>query len=229
MSDLTEYQQPGIDVTAVCKLKHADLWIAAKTLGSQAALARHLDIPPSELGEWINLKRVPPAEAVPSSKRWTKEYIASLESKLFALTHKTWDDLFPQHLRDNAAFLDCGKTIEHTARLQADALERYAIASTERMERLSLPSRNLERDEMRDEIRESLRVLDFRARDIIEFRYGLSDGVTHTLSETSNVFKVSKERIRQIEARALSTLRNSNAIRLLADERQLTKENPCQP
>ena len=88
------YESPGIDVTAVAKLKHADLWLASKKMGSQSALAKHLGISPSELGGWVNLKRVPPA--LPVGDRWTEDYMCQMEGKLLALTGKSWDELFPE-------------------------------------------------------------------------------------------------------------------------------------
>ncbi len=50
-------------------------------------------------------------------------------------------------------------------------------------------------------------VLDPRERTIISMRYGLQDGKTHTLDEVSVEFKLTRERIRQIEVKALRKLR----------------------
>jgi RNA polymerase primary sigma factor len=57
-----------------------------------------------------------------------------------------------------------------------------------------------------DQIADALELLDGRARQIIELRYGLADGHHHTLAELSSRFKLTRERIRQIEVRALRTL-----------------------
>lgn len=194
---------PGIDITAVTKLKHADLWEAAKRLGSQAALARRLGVSQSELGEWINLKRVPPASAVPGSARWTEDYLRDLEAELIALTGKSWEELFPPGLRNSAEFLDCKKTIEQTARLQAEALESYAIATAER---LSRSSARIDFDGLQASVANVLETLSYREREVIRLRYGLDDGHRFTIDEVAHIFKVTRERVRQIEAKAIRKL-----------------------
>lgn len=45
-----------------------------------------------------------------------------------------------------------------------------------------------------------------RERDILRMRFGLTDGKMHTLEETAQVFEVSRERVRQIESKALNRL-----------------------
>ncbi len=50
--------------------------------------------------------------------------------------------------------------------------------------------------------------LTFREREIIRLRYGLVDGYSYTLEEVGRIFKVTRERVRQIEAKAVSKLQN---------------------
>ena len=59
---------------------------------------------------------------------------------------------------------------------------------------------------MRVRIDEALDVLSWRERSIIELRYGLGDGYSYTLEEVGHIFKVTRERIRQIEAKAVRKL-----------------------
>jgi RNA polymerase primary sigma factor len=53
-----------------------------------------------------------------------------------------------------------------------------------------------------------LETLSWREREIIKLRFGLGDGYNYTLEEAAYVFQVTRERIRQIEARALQKLRD---------------------
>ena len=57
--------------------------------------------------------------------------------------------------------------------------------------------------------RECLGCLGQRERMVLEFRYGLNDGYNHTLEEVGRMFNVSRERIRQIEAKAIKLLRGA--------------------
>ncbi len=59
-----------------------------------------------------------------------------------------------------------------------------------------------------DQVRTSLDVLNERERQVLELRFGLVDGKDHTLEEVSQYFNVTRERIRQIEAKALRKLRH---------------------
>ncbi len=53
-----------------------------------------------------------------------------------------------------------------------------------------------------------LRTLTYREREIIKLRYGLGDGYTYTLEEVGRIFKVTRERVRQIEAKAVRKLQH---------------------
>ncbi|HET7144207.1 MAG TPA: sigma-70 family RNA polymerase sigma factor, partial [Anaerolineales bacterium] len=54
----------------------------------------------------------------------------------------------------------------------------------------------------------ALESLSEREREVLELRFGLRDGKEHTLEEVSRYFNVTRERIRQIEAKALRKLRH---------------------
>ena len=61
---------------------------------------------------------------------------------------------------------------------------------------------------LRDKIEQLLKTLTYREREIIRLRYGLGDGYTYTLEEVGRIFKVTRERVRQIEAKAVSKLQH---------------------
>ena len=59
---------------------------------------------------------------------------------------------------------------------------------------------------LRSRITDVLKTLSYREREIIKLRYGLGDGYSYTLEEVGHIFKVTRERIRQIEAKAVRKL-----------------------
>ena len=61
----------------------------------------------------------------------------------------------------------------------------------------------------KEEVSELLEALSERERQVIRLRYGLGDGKTHTLEEIGSILNVTRERVRQIEARALEKLRKN--------------------
>jgi RNA polymerase primary sigma factor len=69
------------------------------------------------------------------------------------------------------------------------------------------PSQTTARAMLRDLIKEIMIDLSDREQDILKMRFGLEDGVSHTLEEVGKTFGVTRERIRQIEAKALEKMR----------------------
>ena len=61
---------------------------------------------------------------------------------------------------------------------------------------------------LREKIEELLKTLTYREREIVRLRYGLCDGYCYTLEEVGRIFKVTRERVRQIEAKAVAKLQN---------------------
>lgn len=68
---------------------------------------------------------------------------------------------------------------------------------------------------LKDQIREVLADLSDRERKILAMRFGLDDGISRTLEEVGKVFGVTRERIRQIEAKALEKIRGNDKVRKL--------------
>jgi len=70
------------------------------------------------------------------------------------------------------------------------------------------PVRNANNGLLRQKIEALLKTLTYREREIIRLRYGLGDGYTYTLEEVGRIFKVTRERVRQIEAKAVRKLQH---------------------
>ena len=73
------------------------------------------------------------------------------------------------------------------------------------------------REMLREQIKNALAVLSEREREVLELRFGLLDGKEHTLEEVGQYFNVTRERIRQIEAKALRKLRHPTRSKNLRD------------
>ena len=70
---------------------------------------------------------------------------------------------------------------------------------------------------LREQIKEVLHTLTPREEHVLKLRYGLNDGRTHTLEEVGKEFNITRERIRQIEAKALRKLRHPSRSKRLKD------------
>jgi RNA polymerase primary sigma factor len=79
------------------------------------------------------------------------------------------------------------------------------------------PVEATDRSLLRDEVRRALGNLTQREREVIELRFGLNDDQDHTLEEVGKKLKVTRERVRQIEERAIRKLRHPTSSRLLKD------------
>lgn len=87
-----------------------------------------------------------------------------------------------------------------------------------------IPQDPIEAEEQRavdsELLRKAMRKLTYREQEILKLRYGIGDGYTYTLDEVSRIFKVTRERVRCIEAKGKEKL--ERAIRLTAPEWTLT-------
>jgi len=76
---------------------------------------------------------------------------------------------------------------------------------------------DLNRQSLRSSLSRALESLSFREREIIRLRFGLADGYSYTLEEVGTIFDVTRERVRQIEAKAVEKLRHPGSEVDLAD------------
>jgi len=80
----------------------------------------------------------------------------------------------------------------------------------------SSPPDSATTDMLRSRIEQVLKTLTYREREIIKLRYGIGDGYTYTLEEVGRIFKVTRERVRQVEAKAIRKLQHPVRSRKLA-------------
>jgi RNA polymerase primary sigma factor len=108
------------------------------------------------------------------------------------------------------------KKVRHIMKISQDIVSLEAPVGTEEDSKLGdfiedddalSPSDSTNRQLIKENIHEMLQYLSPRERKIIEMRFGLKDGVGHTLEEVGQEFNVTRERIRQIEAKVLQKLK----------------------
>ncbi|NLK72605.1 MAG: hypothetical protein GX285_06270 [Clostridiales bacterium] len=88
----------------------------------------------------------------------------------------------------------------------SDFIEDHTIISAERL---------AERRLLRQQVDEVLKTLSNREERVIRLRFGIDDGYDRTLEEVGNIFQVTRERIRQLEDKALSKLRHPTRAAML--------------
>jgi RNA polymerase primary sigma factor len=82
-------------------------------------------------------------------------------------------------------------------------------------ESVESPVHAASREMLKERIENVLSTLTFREREIIKLRYGIGDGYTYTLEEVGRIFRVTRERVRQIEAKAVRKLQHPVRARRL--------------
>jgi len=87
------------------------------------------------------------------------------------------------------------------------------------------PLYEMNQDSLKNRIADVLAALNYREREIIRLRYGLADGYTYTLEEVGKIFSVTRERVRQIEAKAVRKLQHPVRSRKLLG----FLDRPCNP
>jgi len=93
--------------------------------------------------------------------------------------------------------------------------EESSLGEFVRDEKTVSPSQAAARKLLRNRLKEILIDLSPREQKILEMRFGLKDGITHTLEEVGKEFGVTRERIRQIEAKSLERIRQHKGVKKL--------------
>ena len=122
-------------------------------------------------------------------------------------------DLPPEKIREILRIAQEPVSLETPIGEEEDTLLVDFLASEEQLEPEVAANRIL----MREQIRKIMSTLTDRERRVLELRYGIADGEMHTLEEVGKEFNVTRERIRQIEAKALHKLRHPSRWKIIKD------------
>lgn len=190
------------------KLKNGILWEAAKRLGSAAALARHLEISPSIMGQWLHFNHCPDFENPNHKERY-----ADIELKLMELTGCSLEEIFPPEIR-NKAFQQRQKRISAIVEMPIHQLIQVGAAP----QLPPAPDELLFNEDRKAIINHVLGELDPRQRQVVQMRFGLGPyRQEHILEDVARELNVSKNRVMQIEQKALNKLRHPSRSRQLKE------------
>jgi RNA polymerase sigma factor (sigma-70 family) len=158
-----------------------------------------------------------------NSNKKDKLFIVSLDSDyseelygkigINSFLHKEWRGISRRKIKlftTLSEFINdfTGKKVikQETIDTEKESIKEEEILQTSQDELLI--HRNQKLKQLRDYVKGAVSMLSPREQKIIEMRFGLIDGVPHTLNEVGQEFDVSRQRIRQIETRALAKIRN---------------------
>jgi len=220
-----EIQSPSAveqDLRLEMQVKNNVLWHAIfdKYDSVQAFCRAHkeLKISASIIGDLMRFRLYPfkKAQSVDSG-RWyySKEY-RSICLVLEKVLRIPVEDLFPKHLYDHLVGTETKKVVEVSS--------FTALPAATQKEILALPApaeepsdSESDRELLRVRIKDVLKTLSYREREILKLRYGISDGCSYTLEEVAQIFRVNRESVRQIEWKAISKLQQPSRSRQLED------------
>jgi len=180
---------------------YATWWIRQAITRSIADQARTIRIP-VHMVETINrLKKITRQIAQDKGRKPTEEEIAELM------------EITVSKLRDIVKIAQDPISLETPVGKEEDSKLGDFIEDRD----AETPASNVTAGLLREDIIEVMAALSPRERDVLRLRFGLDDGKTRTLEEVGQLFGVTRERIRQIEAKALRKLRHPNRSRRLRE------------
>jgi len=199
-----------VKIAADLRFKNGSLWEIVAKVGSSKALAAELNVNEQTVSNWLNLKYCPTAGVYENS------YTEEVERKLESIFGGPASEIFPPGLDELCKQM----RPEDRRRVTMAEVSREKLVdmTTKRAGRLCYTdnlSSQMDNETAGDKIKDALATLNERERKIIEFRYGLSDGHVYTLDECVSIFNVTRERIRQIEAKAIRKLQQPGRAGML--------------
>lgn len=194
-------------ITIRSKPLHAALYAAYLPYGSYARFAEDLGLSACAVLWWVNLRQYPRSAFCIGTQFFRKAYREKVDESLHRVVGITIDECWPPEVR---------RFIDETRELKTLILEQTVEVPMERLtgaicRQLTVEGeagRAVEQQETKAGITDAQRCLSYREREVIKLRYGLNGGPTYSLTEVGHIFKVTKQRIRQIEANAVRKMQH---------------------
>ena len=193
-----------LKVRVVSKAKNSILAKFADDCGSNRKAAELIGICESTFSAWLNFK----SSLDPAKSRERKTKIADRIIALEKHTGHSIEEIFPLSKKELAPIAEI--------RIKEEEVETEKLLDyTERKRMPQTYTVDLDQFEVRDAIEKALKTLGYREREVLKMRYGLGDGYSYNLEQTGYVFLITRERVRQIEARAMNKLKYTKVGRFL--------------
>jgi transcriptional regulator with XRE-family HTH domain len=190
----------GVKISAITRFKHGALWGALKRLNwTQTDLAKKCGVSIGTISRIMLLKERPSqrlADVLQSVLGGAGVYIDVTQE-------------WPESFRG----LPHGAVVEQTRDIDASQLDAYRCF----YDSLEKEAVNEDRLLMRDRVRAALNTLDDREKQVIVARFGLDADTPMTLEDTGRKFRVTRERVRQMEAKAIRKLRHPRRMAIIKE------------
>lgn len=177
----------------------------------QKDLARLVGVHPSMVNHYIRMRAYPN----PITARNIAQELHSRLKRTDSLDDYT-EELFPERLKEMVPEIEDERE-GHSEDVLNNAILLRSHNKKEIPPATNSLSESPERYDLTDGINVVLKTLDYREREIIKLRFGLSDGYPYNQEEVGHIFNLSVERIRQIETEALRKLQTPFRKKRLAD------------
>lgn len=182
-------------VALVGRIKHGAIMAGLQRKGwNQTDLAKALECSPTDVTKIVNMHTVP-------SQRWLTDARIAV---LFDLTQQLPDELWPEWYRSDD-WLKRDKRITAIAHAPVERL--LGAAEIGLLTAPEAPDLTAMRAELRTQVSSQVQTLSKREQEVLAVRFGLNGSGELTLDEAADRFGGTRERIRQIEVRALRKLR----------------------
>ncbi len=189
------------DLRLELQVKNNILWRAIHDLyPTVAAFCKPHNLHQSKVGRLISFKMSP------FTKAGEYRVAAARLSKILGIAET---ELFPPKLYANMLEIGSFKAVEVSSFAALPRATRKQIQLLPAPAEQSPDALCAQADfskKAKEAIKRALETLSYREREVIKLRYGLSDGEVYTLDEVAHIFKVGRERVRQIEAKAIRKL-----------------------
>ncbi len=200
---------------------YATWWIRQAVSRAIADQSRTIRVPVHLMENYHKLNRIRQQLVQQLGRDPTPEELAVESGYLDAETaqriRQAWEHDRPLSPRDKQRLRQAVEKVRQVLRIAEEPLSLESPVGSDAESQLAdfiedkqtpHPSEYTWQEALREQIRNALAVLTDREREVIELRFGLLDGKVYTLEEVGRKFNVTRERIRQIESRALRKLRH---------------------